>query len=278
MFNYSNTNDMVVESGDSTDFEPNQGLRSVLGDVVLGDVVAPTQGRPAIAEHDLTSWEIYEDQLSYHGALEMDLPVAKVDAKLDRRVLIRDVMRYATVDVDGVEQDYGVAIRLVVTVAAETLDAALTIPIVAANAELGRLSAAARLRVIGFRSNKVGDLLPDFATLDVGNYGKYTASTDAIRGYISKNADAIVPVLLRTASRPDDKDSRMLVTTATSRALRAVANRESLDALLRSIADRWPEYSAAVTEEYAYLAPGIKRGDQPTKEQAEGAREWMAWL
>ena len=275
MFDYNESDALVVELAASTVEEAADG--EVGGSPGSTMKVPPEDSESPVTEADLTSWEIYEELVEYGAAVRMNLPVAKVDAKLDRQVLVRDVMRYATVRRGDESHDYGVAIRLVVTVAAAKIDGELTLPVIAAKAELGMLSASARLRVIGYRNNDIGGMLPDFARLDVGNYGKYTEASDNIRAFIAKNKSFIFPVLLRTVEKPSSNEADLLQAVSRARALRAVANREPLDDVVRNSRDAWPEFASAVTEAYKNLAPGISDTDRPTKAQADAARRWATW-
>lgn len=246
------------------------------------DVLEVLSAFPAAAipgRDELDTWEIADDQLSYSAALKMNLPVFTVDSSFQSRVLVRDVRRYARREVDGVVGEYGVAVRLVITVFALELEGALTVPVVAAQAELNLVSAHAKMTVLGFRDSKVGELLPSFEKLDIEGLQKYTQAADKIRSYISRNEAAVFPTLLRQVPEPPGPDEEELATgVATARALRLIARRRSQKEALAGIPAGWEVFTTATARTYASITPGAPVDARPDAEAAKRAATWVGWL
>jgi hypothetical protein len=187
---------------------------------------------------------------------------------------------FATREVDGEVGEYGVAIRLVLTVSATALEGALTIPIVAAQAQLNRVTASARMSVLGFRDIRVGRLLPAFDILDVQGYGKYTKAADDIRAYIATHGQSIDPVLLRKVpSPPAAEDDYFGTAVGSARALRMIARGKSQGDALRDIPSKFESLRAGVQQTYSRLLPDTPLTERPQDHDAmDIADRWAAWI
>jgi hypothetical protein len=229
MFNYADAESQIVVKPDQ-ELPPSAEEKAAK---LASDPDAPSTA-------DLTSWQIRDDQLSYHAATSMKLPVADVSGEFSRRVILRDIARYTERTANSTVTTWGVAVRLTVTVWAVKLEGQLTLPMVAAQAQLGLINASADLQVLGFNNNEVGKHLPKFQHLDVSNYGEYTNASDQIRVLISKHETDIVPVVLKTFTPPPDRVLRMTEAVGTARALRHIARRKTLREALDDTSS-WPE-------------------------------------
>ncbi len=259
MFDYTQAESLLV-------LEPGTALPGEA--VTRAEAMGTDPGVPTRA--DLESWQVRDDQLSYDAALKMSLPIASVDANFSRRVVLRDVCRYTERTAGNVTTVWGVAVRLTVTVWSTKLEGRLTLPMVAAQAQLGIVNASADLRVLGFKNNEVGKLLPKFETLDVGSYGEYTKASDAIVTFISEHEADIVPVVLKTFEKPPPKKERLTVAMGSARAVHFIARRKPLrDAIAGTTS--WSEFGDAVQATYAELVPGATMETRPTDAQADEA-------
>lgn len=255
---------------------------STAGELSIASSTEPLSGLLAgglPGRDELDTWEIADDQLSYSAAVKMSLPVFTVDSKFQSRVLVRDVRRFARREVNGVLGEYGVAIRLVITVFALNLESTLTLPVVAAQAELNMVSAHAKMTVLGFRDSKVGDLLPSFEKLDIEGLQEYTQSVDKIRSYISRNGEAVFPTLLREVPEPPGPDEEELADgVATARALRLIAKRRTQKESLAGIPAGWAVFTRATARTYESIIPGASVDVRPDAESAKRAATWVSWL
>lgn len=227
-------------------------------------------------ERDLENWQVRDDQLSYNAAVKMNLPIADVSGEFSRRVILRDTCRYTEVRSGTTVTTWGVAVRLTVTVWAAKLEGQLTLPMVAAQAQLGMVKASADLRVLGFRSNAVGKLLPRFQTLDVGSYSEYTKASDEVSSFISEHPEDVVPVILKTFEPPAE-GSGLLEAVGAARALRFLARRRSMRQAVEDL-NAWPELAEAVKATYGEMSPESGLDDKPSSGAADRAAQWVSWL
>ena len=95
-------------------------------------------------------------------------------------VMLHGVTRHADVVDNGHTDRYGAAIRVLLEIYSEELDGDLTLPVAAAKAQLGAVSASAQLLVHGY----VGDLaqeLPSWQSFDVNSYADYLKAVSAVQ-------------------------------------------------------------------------------------------------
>ena len=105
------------------------------------------------------------------------------------------VTRFADVVDDGRTYRYGVAIRVLLEIYSAELEGDLTLPVVAAKAELGAVSASAQLLVYGYTGNLTQEL-PSWQSFDVNSYADYLKSVSDLRSQVLKDTANIKPVLL----------------------------------------------------------------------------------
>jgi hypothetical protein len=137
--------------------------------------------------------ESYQMQASL--AAKLGFPIASVSTDNKIVVMLYGVTRFADVADNGHTYRYGVAIRVLLEIYSNELDGDLTLPVVAAKAQLGAVSASAQLLVYGY----VGDLaqeLPSWQSFDVNSYADYLKSVSDVRSQVLKDAANIKPVLL----------------------------------------------------------------------------------
>jgi hypothetical protein len=97
--------------------------------------------------------------LSVTAAAELNIPVVgSVSGGYSRRVVVLERTAFKNV-ADGMNQcQYGYAIRLVLTVNKLTADMKLTLPFLAASAEMGQLEAKWTLQVLGLSGSKIDEV------------------------------------------------------------------------------------------------------------------------
>lgn len=223
---------------------------------------------------DLDQSLITDEQLSVKGAAKLGLPVGTVAAGLDSRVLLRDVRIFTTRTSEGVVYEYGVGIRMVVTVSATKLESSLTLPMVAAQAELGIINATAKMTVDGFRDTGVVNLFPKFQQLDVQTYSNWTTSMDSVREYVQAHTEAIFPVLLRKSSA-NPTEPNYLEAVAISRALVWIANARTLERAIDKVPSDIREATVSV---YEQLSPDTDPVKRPTQQAVDLALKLTQWL
>jgi hypothetical protein len=162
--------------------------------------VAPTD--PAL----LSSLTQESYQLSGKLTAKLGFPIASLDTDNDFRVMLFGVMRYVD-EIDENQHTYrfGVAIRVLLEIFGASAKADLTLPVIAAHAELGMVSASAQLLIYGY----AGDLatsLPNWQSFDVDSYADYLGKVNELQRKILGDTANIRPVLLSSTQASALKD------------------------------------------------------------------------
>ncbi len=104
---------------------------------------------------------------------------------------------YVKADSKGVAVEHGVAVRLQVDASEFSAEANVSIPNIAAEAQLGMSEAQMEISVRGF-SGFLGDLLPAPDTVNLTSYAAYMEAFQKIQKHVfcEENAEYLVPVVL----------------------------------------------------------------------------------
>src|SRR3974390_1662747 len=108
--------------------------------------------------------------LSVTAALQLNIPViGSVSGGFGRRVVVSERCALKRITQDGIERDYGYAIRMCVTVDRWNADFKVNIPFLAASAQLGVIEASWLFQVVGLTGPKIDLNLPP-TNLDVETF------------------------------------------------------------------------------------------------------------
>ena len=169
-----------------------EGLKTVTG--IPGAVPGAIPGVPEDGSQlPILQQESYQMQASL--AAKLGFPIASMSTDDKLIVMLYGVTRHADVVDNGHTYRYGAAIRVLLEIYSEELDGDLTLPVVAAKAQLGAVSASAQLLVYGY----VGDLaqeLPSWQSFDVNSYADYLKAVSAVQRQVFRDTAKIRPVLL----------------------------------------------------------------------------------
>src|SRR5262249_23659056 len=88
----------------------------------------------------LSEWEDENYVLTVDAAADLGFAVGSISGRYQQEVLIHGSSRWADVQDGSTTYRFGVALRAVVIVSAANLDGALTLPVVAAKAQLGLMT------------------------------------------------------------------------------------------------------------------------------------------
>lgn len=116
----------------------------------------PISGIPQNLD-ELTNIVTRTYDLSVTAAVQLSIPVVgTVSGGVSRRVVVLERTAYKELDeADGTKRQYGYAIRLALTVGKITGETKLTLPFLAASAELGQVEAKWTLQVTGLSGPKI---------------------------------------------------------------------------------------------------------------------------
>ncbi|WP_146076525.1 hypothetical protein [Rathayibacter sp. AY1A7] len=181
----------------------------------------------------LSDWNSWDTSISVSAAVKIGLPPFEIDTKLKSKVILREIRRSCDIDNNGTTERWGLAIRLAITVQSTESEASISLPIIAAKAQLGILSARASITILGFDDDAVLDLLPNFSEMNTETYGKYTSATDVIKKYISKHPLQVVPTKLATILPQTGTEEELTTAAVQTSVVYSVASGDSLEKYFR---------------------------------------------
>src|SRR3954452_3323907 len=125
----------------------------------------------------LKDWRWEQSEMSSDFAAQLGFAVGSVSVSGHSRTLLAEYSNTATVEQDGQSARYGVAARLVVGATSVEGKTAVSIPVLAAEAQLGHTQASVNLSVNGYVGGELAELLPtDISTLNVDTYSALTTA------------------------------------------------------------------------------------------------------
>jgi hypothetical protein len=149
------------------------------------------------AASELSDWEQQFYSLDANLAAKVGFALGSVSASARQRVLISEFSRSAPCSTeDGLELHYGVALRLIVHVANFEAGANLTLPWVAAQAQVQKAETWSKLSVTGYVGD-LGPLLPPIKAFTVDNYIDLMQKVSAIQAKVASDTGNIRPRKLR---------------------------------------------------------------------------------
>jgi hypothetical protein len=181
-----------------------------------------------------SNWESHVYQLDRSAALDLGFTVGSVKATGRTGLLVMDTARTKEIRRGRRTERWGCGYRLVIEISDVDLVAKLSLPAIAASAEVSSAAASITLEVKGYKGDDLWDVIPPPAPLDVDSYRTYLDSAANIQRRFKDNPSNQVAVLLaRSEGRFDilldglsDQDLDSAVTAAW--ALRGIAHGASL--------------------------------------------------
>jgi hypothetical protein len=146
-------------------------------------------------------------KLDRDAAAELGFTVGSVKATANTRLLVMDTVRAETIQVGRRKQRWGCGYRLQIEISNIEAAGRLTLPWIAASAELGQIEASINLNVRGYPKNDLWDVIPDPEPLDVDSYKHYLEAASNIKDKFNELGDEAVSVLLAS----DDPKSDIMV-------------------------------------------------------------------
>jgi hypothetical protein len=234
---------------------------------------APTGKVKIPTVDELSDWNWQQTEMSSDLAIKLGFAVGSVSASAQNRTLIAEFSRTATVEQDGRNASYGVAARLVVGVTKVEGSVSVTIPVLAAQAQLGHGEASVNLRVSGYVGDKLAGLLPtDVLMLNVDTYSSLTTKMSEIVKLIGSDRDKIRPKLLWLEGEdegPAKVEDELARAVGSAYALTQIKEHKTLDESLTGYHDQDDQIALeAIRHTYGVLLPD---GDESRAAEA-GAR------
>jgi hypothetical protein len=221
---------------------------------------------------ELTDWVWDQYRLESGLSGKLGFGVASIEASRNTRTLIAEFSRSKTIAADATNACFGVAARLIVNVSGLDVNANLTLPFVAAEAQFNHVEAFANLRVSGYVGPDLGKMFPEFSTFDVESYVKLMQSLNEMREVIGTNEQYIRPTRLWAWAEEvsaDATDHRLTQAVGTLWALTQVEKGHPRERALASYRDRDDKVAqAAIEQVYADML----RDDEVDPSQESRAR------
>lgn len=169
---------------------------------------APAELAPIIA--DLNRCEIQVHKYQNKSAAEAGfLGFGGVEAQLLEAGLVHEAKRFLVKKTEKKRHvEFGIAVRLWIAVTKFNLEVELTVPNLAASAQLTNSNATIGLSVSGF-SGALGNLLPSPQSLNVENFSVYLDAFSNIQAHVfgAEAEDRLSPVLLGFHKLDGDQDT-----------------------------------------------------------------------
>jgi hypothetical protein len=228
------------------------------------------------APNELDTWQWRQYLLSWSLAGKLGFAVGGVKGDFQSRFLVAEWSRSKTVESGKSRARFGVAARLVVHIRSVSAEANLTLPIVAAEAQLNNAETHANMTVEGYVAADTGSLFPAFSAFDVESYVKLMESMTAAKDRIGSNEEMIKPAPLWTwgdATEPEG-ESANVASIATTWALTRIKKGKVLSETQNDFARR-DEPTATTAIERAYASAGIEGDAVPSDQERQRAAELL---
>lgn len=168
---------------------------------------SPRKAEPVI----LDRWDIQSHQYTTQADVEKSILGRLITAKAEASGygIVQEAKRFCNkTTADGYRYEMGTAVRLSVAVLSTAFDASLTLPNIAAKAQLTDLRARIALSVDGY-VGPLGELLPAPDNLNVENLSLYTTAFKEIQTLVfgEEGKDFISPTVLGYEKTAGSKDA-----------------------------------------------------------------------
>jgi len=144
----------------------------------------------------LSDWRWEQHQLDSDVAADLGFSLGAARAGRKSRTIVAEFSRSATSSVGGAVSRWGVSARLIVKVAEVDAGLNLTLPVVAAKAQVEGLEAYASMRLEGYRGEDASALFPAFGTFNVENYVRMTDALNQMKDAVGATDELIAPTQL----------------------------------------------------------------------------------
>jgi hypothetical protein len=229
---------------------------------------------PTATELDELDKRRFESDASFAGSLSQGLFSGSGGGR--RLVVVEDFYRgkYCTAP-SGERLLYGAAVRLRVGISEIKAEMKLTLPFIAASAEVGSARAFYHLSVKGYTGPNIAELIPEPGDFNVETYVGLMDKITKIQKLLTSDTANIKPV--RLAIDVPDTDAAFVLRSSvgTTWALSQIADGKNLNDALQAY-DWSDEASAAITATYRKL--DIADGSQPHGDATRAAQAMLGRL
>lgn len=252
---------------------------------VAADAPLEAGSAPPVDELNRFVWRDYWKEAESSGSLEVG--VFKGSGSGKRVVIVRDF--YRGKEVQGADQSvttWGVAVRLTVGVSQYSGSATLSLPVVAAEAQLRRAEATCQLDVVGYtgQSPKFHEIVKNHPVGDftVESYARLMQAANDIAAIIMEDEGHVQPVILAYTPPPNPKISAEVRTAVgiaiALDAIRLRIPQHEMEQWIQELEDKGLPITAEVTDRAIQTYRDLVVGTTPTTDEARSAFALMAGL
>jgi hypothetical protein len=229
-------------------------------------LVAVAGGIPqTIDELDRQESRTYD--LSVTAALQLNIPVVgSVSGGFNRRVVVLERKAYKELTEGETKLHYGYAIRLGITVSKLTADTKISLPFLAASAEIGNIEAKWVLQVIGLAGTKIDEVSIVPTELSVETFVLAKQSLANLIGAVRDASTRFTAELIEVIKPGDAIEGELLAATGKAFALGRLERGLTRRQALNDLGSSRDEIKEAVVDIYRDFAGITSDTDAPSPE------------
>jgi hypothetical protein len=145
---------------------------------------------------ELSDWAQFDYDLDARAAAKLGFVFGATSVTASQRLLIREFARSSICNSNGKTYRYGTSVRLIVRINMIAITGSLSLSMVAAETQVGRMQAESHLNVVGYVGNRLANMLPPFRTFNVDAYAEMSTKMNDIKRLIGEDVENIRPVKL----------------------------------------------------------------------------------
>jgi hypothetical protein len=232
-----------------------------------GSADPPTTGIPTTLD-ELPVALTRSFDLSVTAALSLNIPViGSISGGFSRRVVVSERVAYkALASTDGSVYHFGYALRLCVTVSRLDSSMKLSLPFIAASAEVGNVAAAWMLQVLGLTGPRIDAVTLPPRELNVETFVLAKQSLEALMAGVRDPTTRLSAQIVAVDTTEDARDRALQLAASETYALSRIERRSTLaDAIARLDADDLMMLDAVVDVYTIFVGP------DPTMKPSEAA-------
>jgi len=214
--------------------------------------------------------------LTLTRAADLSIPVVgSVGGGMNRRVVVLERIAYRPlVGTSGTEYHFGYAIRLCVTVNKWDANMKVSLPFLAASAQMGQVEASWMLQVLGLAGKKVSEVAAPPTELNVETFVLAKQSLTALIAAVNDTSTNFEAYQLATLVPEQKRDEELRRGAAKTYALSRIARRSSLQDALNRIGSDDVVINSSIEDVYNAIADGSP-ASRPSEAAARKSRELL---
>jgi hypothetical protein len=198
-----------------------------------GSLAAGASAIPASLD-ELNSLVVQSYDLSMTAAANLSIPIiGSGGGSVNRRIVILEQSAYRESDDNGTLLHYGYCVRFCVTVSKWDANLKLTLPFLAASAEVGSISARWTLQILGLSGPKIHDALPPPTELNVEKFVLAKQSLEKIIAAIKDPKTKFKAELIRKIEPEQQRIAAQRLAIAQTYALSCIERGRTLSESIR---------------------------------------------